>query len=118
MRTTDWLLPVLFFPSALLAFHLVGPRLLVYELTENEFLIRLSHRGPVLRRIAYESIVEARVASFIDIAFAIKWLNRLAGSAVLLQLNRGWWRTLVISPADPERFIGAIRQRMRPVLAL
>jgi hypothetical protein len=115
---TDWLVPVLFFPSALVVLHVVGPWLFVYELAENEFLIRLSRRGPVLRRVAYESILEVRVASFIDIVFATKWLNRLVGSAVLLQLDRGWWRMLVISPADPERFIEVLRRRMRPVLTL
>ena len=115
---TDWLLPALFFPSAMLAFHVVGPWILRYELAERELLIRLGRRGPVLRRIIYESILEVRIASFLDIAFAVQWLNRLAGSAVLLQLDRGWWRTIVISPSDPEHFVDALRRRIRPVLAL
>ncbi len=115
---TDWLVPALFFPSAILALHLIGPWVLVYELAEGALLIRLGSRGPVLRRIIYESILEVRIASFLDIVFAVKWLNRLAGSAVLLQLDRGWWRMIVISPADPEHFVGALRRRIRPVLAI
>jgi hypothetical protein len=113
-----WLVPALFFPSAMLAFHVVGPWVLRYELAESELLIRLGSRGPVLRRIIYENILEVRIASFLDIVFAVKWLNRLAGSAVLLQLDRGWWLTIVISPADPEHFVGALRRRIRPVLAV
>jgi hypothetical protein len=118
VQTKDWLLPVLFFPSGILAMHLIGPRVLGYELTESALLIRLGRRGPVLRRIAYEDILAVRIATMIDIVFAVKWLNRLGGSAVLLQLDRGWWRTIVVSPADPHRFVGALRQRIRPVLAL
>jgi hypothetical protein len=118
MRTANWLLPGIFFASALAAAHVVGPWLIAYDLGADALLIRLGRGGPILRRIPYESIVEVRVASFIDIVFAVKWLNRLAGSAVLLHLDRGWWRTLVISPAEPESFVGAVRGRMRPVLVV
>jgi hypothetical protein len=116
--TTDWLPPAIFFAFALAAAHIFGPWLITDDLAEDALLIRLGPGGPILRRIAYESSVEVRIASFIDIAFAAKWLNRLAGSAVVLRLDRGWWRTLVISPADPERFVGAVRERMGPVLVI
>jgi hypothetical protein len=69
------------------------------------------------RVIAYESIVEARRASVAEALIGLRY-GLLLKRGVRLQLDRGWWRVVIVTPRDPESFLRDLTSRIPPRITI
>jgi hypothetical protein len=63
------------------------------------------------RFIPYDAIVEARRASVAESLIGLRY-GLLLRRGVRLELDRGWWRVVVVTPRDPEGFLRELHARV------
>ena len=68
------------------------------------------------RFIPYDNIVEARRASVPEVLMSMPRYGLLIQRGVRLQLERGWWRAVIVTPRDPESFLRELNSRIPPRL--
>ena len=98
---------------------------LVHVLRVSGFSYRLQPTGVHIwygglvpgRFIPYDTIVDVRRASWAESLVGRRYGLLLTG-AVLLELDRGWWRWIILTPAAPEAFISELRQHVKSRMIL
>lgn len=108
-------------PAFIVVFLLIGQyglRLFYgYRLTANSVEIIMFHFLPIMK-IPYEVILNIRRCTLRELGPAksglIRFGNRLLGSYVLIERNRGLFRNVVITPDNADAFIQKVLERIRP----
>lgn len=87
-----------------------------YRLTETHLEVTLFRRIPV-RRVAYAEIMYARRASWsevlsADVLIAERLGNSIFGPMIVIRRKQGMLKSLIITPADPDGFMKALRAKI------
>ena len=116
MSTSAFVVLISALALAVIALQLLGSAGFSYDLQPDGLHLRAGGVFPK-RIVPYDFIVEARRATFPEFLIARRY-GFTSRNAVLLRLNTGPWRMLVVTPSDPDTFLRDLRARLHPRIAL
>ncbi|MGO9134505.1 MAG: hypothetical protein ACLP8A_10730 [Methylovirgula sp.] len=98
--------------AVFILWSVVGLRLLYdYRINGEAIEVRLFHRLPICR-VPIADISEVSKTSWRQLGMdtvALRFGNRVFGPCVLIQKSKGKFRRVVITPADADAFIDAVK---------
>ena len=96
----------------------VGLRLLYdYRINDETIEVRLFHLLPICR-VPIADISDVSKTSWRQLGMdtvALRFGNRVFGPCVLIQKNKGRFRRVVITPADADAFIDAVKAKQKGI---
>jgi len=81
-----------------------------YRVRNRAIEITLFHVLPVYR-LPIDNIEQIQKASWYELGIGgctLRLGNRITGQGVLIKKRKGWFRRVVISPNDPDKFISQV----------